>query len=63
MVLGVILGPRMEQSLRQALLLANGDYMVLLKKPISAVFLISGVAFMVWDIVSKARKRKRAGGV
>lgn len=62
MVLGVILGPRMEQSLRQALLLANGDYMVLLKKPISAVFLISGVAFMVWDIFSKARKRKQGGG-
>lgn len=56
MVLGAILGPRMEQSLRQALLLSNGDYLVFLKHPLSAVFLLFGVTFVVWDIFSKARK-------
>ena len=59
MVLGVILGPRMEQSLRQALLLSNGDWMVFLRHPISAIFLMSGLVIVVWDIYSRLRKRKK----
>jgi len=59
MVLGVILGPRMEQSLRQALLLSNGDLMVFLTHPISAILLMSGLVIVVWDIYSRLRKRKK----
>ncbi|MEQ1614135.1 MAG: tripartite tricarboxylate transporter permease, partial [Hyphomicrobiaceae bacterium] len=39
MLLGFILGPMMEESLRRALLIAKGDPTVLVTRPISAVML------------------------
>lgn len=58
LILAVILAPKMEQSLRQALLLANGEWATFLTRPISAVFLSAGVAVVVADAVSKARRRR-----
>ena len=58
LVLAAILAPKMEQSLRQATLLSDGDWTVFLTSPISAVFLALGLVVVGADIVSK-RKRKR----
>jgi putative tricarboxylic transport membrane protein len=58
-VLAAILAPKMEQSLRQATLLSDGDWSVFLTSPISAVFLLLGVAVVAADIVSRRRRSRR----
>ncbi len=63
LVIGVVLGERMEQSLRQAILLSDGDWSVFIRYPISATFLLAGVVLVVWDIVSKSRKASGAESV
>jgi putative tricarboxylic transport membrane protein len=40
MLLGYILGPMMEEYLRRALLIAKGDPMVLVTRPLSATMLV-----------------------
>lgn len=62
MVLGVLLGPRMEQSLRQAALLSNGDFTVFVRHPISFAFLALAVVLLVWDWLSRRRKAAREAG-
>ena len=45
MILTLILGPLMEQSLRQSLEISRGDFMVFLERPIALAFVL--VAFAV----------------
>ena len=56
--LGVVLGERMEQTMRQALLLARGDPSIFVTRPMSAAFLASAVLLIVWDTVSRERRRR-----
>jgi len=58
LLIGLVMGSSMEQSLRQAILVSRGDWSVFLTKPISAGFLALGLAVVLWDAFSKARKRK-----
>ena len=46
LILGLVLGPMMEEYLRRALLISLGDPMVLVTSPLSAAFLlrVAGVA-------------------
>ena len=46
MILGFILGPMMEENLRRALMIAQGDATVLVTRPISAGFLIASVLLL-----------------
>jgi putative tricarboxylic transport membrane protein len=45
LVLGFVLGPMMERSLRQALLISDGSFMTFINRPISGITL--GVAFLL----------------
>jgi len=45
MVLGLVLGDAMERALRQSLMMSQGDLMILVGRPISAVML--GLALLV----------------
>jgi putative tricarboxylic transport membrane protein len=58
LILAVILAPKMEQSLRQALLLADGDWTTFLTRPISLTFLIAGVLVLAADTYSKKRRQR-----
>jgi putative tricarboxylic transport membrane protein len=40
LIMGFILGPLVEDSLRQSLLLSNGNFLIFFARPISAVFLV-----------------------
>lgn len=52
LLLGVVLGPMVEENLRRALLLTRGDYMVFLERPISATFLVLTVLFLISSVWS-----------
>jgi TctA family transporter len=61
MMLGFILGPMMEEYLRRALLISQGDPLVLVTRPISATLLaVSAVALVVVLLPALRRKREEA---
>ena len=58
LLLGFILGPMMEENLRRALLLARGDWMTFLNRPLSAGLLIAA-ALMIVVVMLPSIKSKR----
>lgn len=58
LVLGLILGPMMENNMRRALTISNGDFMIFLQKPVSLIFLIIGALWLVIPLVLKLRGKK-----
>lgn len=58
LLLGLILGPMMEENLRRALLLSRGDWSVMITRPISAT-LLALAALMVIIVALPSVKRKR----
>ena len=66
-VLAIVLGPLAERSLRQSLLSSQGDAMIFIERPISAICILIAVALMLYPVylgIRKARKLKaeRAAG-
>ncbi|PTH48594.1 hypothetical protein BU596_01625 [Staphylococcus arlettae] len=58
LILGIVLGPLMETSLRRHLLLNNGDYFSLLHSPITVVILlISALVILVPIITNKIQAK------
>ena len=51
-VLAMVLGPMMEQALRQGLMMSNGEFGIFLSRPISAVILAAAVLLLVVHLVS-----------
>jgi putative tricarboxylic transport membrane protein len=58
LLLGLILGPMMEENLRRALLLSRGSWDVLVTRPISAGLLIAAMLLLV-IVLMPAVKSKR----
>ena len=61
LLLGLVLGPQLEENFRRAMLLSDGDFSVFLRHPISAG-LLAVVAILLLAMLSPAvlRKRKEA---
>jgi putative tricarboxylic transport membrane protein len=59
LILAVVLGPMLEQNLRQSLLLARGSFLIFIIRPISGVIL--GVAFLLLltNFLTNVRKKYR----
>jgi putative tricarboxylic transport membrane protein len=60
MLLGFVLGPLMEENLRRSLLLARGDLMTFIERPISGGLLAFGGALLLWSIWGSLRRTMRA---
>jgi putative tricarboxylic transport membrane protein len=58
LVLGLVLGPMMEENFRRNLLVTEGDYLSFITKPISGVILLIAVLAMFYPIIAKALKKK-----
>ncbi len=57
MLLGIILGPIAENSLRQALILSDGSWLIFFTKPISAVFIILAALSFLAPVVTPYLKQ------
>ncbi len=55
LVLGLILGPMMESSLRRALILTRGDWMALLSKPSLLAFIVAALLSLLWPLLRARR--------
>lgn len=58
LLLAFILGPMMEVNLRRAMLIYQGDYTVLLTRPISGTLLVLAAAILIWFGYSAHRKAR-----
>jgi putative tricarboxylic transport membrane protein len=55
-VLGVVLAPIFEMSLRQSLAMSNGKYSIFFQRPISVAFLIGAFIMVVIALIPLIRK-------
>jgi TctA family transporter len=58
LIVGFILGPVLEQSLRRALLLSRGDLSVFVTRPISGTLLVLAVCLLGWAAYSMRERRE-----
>ena len=58
LILGIVLGPLMETSLRRHLLINNGDFLSLFHSPITIILLIISILIIVVPIIMDKRKAK-----
>lgn len=58
-VLGLILGPMAEQSVRRAMLISRGDPIELVSRPISAVIALATAALIIWPMIRFYRQCER----
>ncbi|MGE0751641.1 MAG: tripartite tricarboxylate transporter permease [Variibacter sp.] len=58
MLLGFVLGPMIEEHLRRALLLSNGDLTVFVTKPLSATMLIAAAILLVIVLLPTIRRKR-----
>lgn len=56
LILGIVLGPLMEKSLRRHLLINNGEYLSLLNSPITVILLIVSILIIVLPMIMNKRK-------
>ena len=57
-ILGMILGPMAEQSVRRALLISRGDPTDLLTRPISTFLAFATVAMLLWPLIKAVKHRR-----
>jgi TctA family transporter len=60
LILGYVLGPLMEENVRRALLLSEGDVSVFVTSPISLVFLIATLLLLASMVLPSVRRGKRS---
>ncbi|MGG1399079.1 tripartite tricarboxylate transporter permease [Bacillus salipaludis] len=58
LVLGLVLGPMIENNLRRALTISNGDYSVFFTRPISLAFLIIAILWLIVPTLMKMRGKQ-----
>jgi putative tricarboxylic transport membrane protein len=58
LVLAFVLGPLLEQALRQSLLISNGNFMILISRPISAVCFGLATVLLISGIVNSIKGKR-----
>ncbi len=58
LLLGLVLGPMMEENFRRALLLARGDYTTFVTRPLSASLLVAALALIVLVALPSIKKKR-----
>jgi putative tricarboxylic transport membrane protein len=55
MVFGLVLGPMLENALRRSLVISNGSFGIFFTRPLSSVFLVISILFLMWTLLFKRR--------
>jgi putative tricarboxylic transport membrane protein len=58
----MVLGPMMEQALRQGLMMSKGEFGIFLSRPISAAMLAAAFLFLGFHVVATLRKAQARRG-
>jgi len=57
-VIGMVLGPTLEMSLRQGLILGRGDPTVFFQRPIPVILFIITAGILLWPLIQMIRERR-----
>jgi len=57
LVLGLVIAPILEQSLRQSLIMSNGDYLIFFQRPIALVLLGVAGGLLLLSAIALIRHR------
>ena len=60
LILGLVLGRMFEKSLRRSLILSNGSLAIFFSRPLSAIFLLIALAFLISPLFTRERIGKKA---
>ncbi|WP_155592156.1 tripartite tricarboxylate transporter permease [Lysinibacillus cavernae] len=55
LVLALVLGPMIENNMRRALTISNGDFSIFISKPLSLVFLVAAISWLLIPLFMKMR--------
>ncbi|MFJ7973144.1 tripartite tricarboxylate transporter permease [Psychrobacillus sp. NPDC096389] len=58
LVLALVLGPMIENNMRRALTISNGDFSIFFTKPLSLVFIIAALAWLLVPLLLKMKGRQ-----
>ena len=56
MVLALVLGPMLEESFRESLMLSHGDFSIFVTRPISVAFLVVAALLLIIPIITQRKK-------
>src|SRR5262245_66617352 len=57
LVLGLVISPIFEMSLRQSLIMSNGNWTIFFTRPIALILMLIAVALLAWSVLSSVRRR------
>ena len=63
LLLALVLGPKLEVAFRQALMISHGSFGVFVNRPVSMVFLLVTVIFLVIPLIRMIFKKTMKGGL
>ncbi|MEY2357223.1 tripartite tricarboxylate transporter permease [Lysinibacillus capsici] len=55
LVLALVLGPMIENNMRRALTISNGDFSIFITKPLSLLFLVVAISWLLIPLIMKIR--------
>jgi putative tricarboxylic transport membrane protein len=58
LLLGLVLGPKLEVAFRQSVMISHGDFGIFVNRPVSAALLAATVAALLWPLVKLLRRKK-----
>ena len=58
LILGMVLGPMLEENLRRSLMISHGDPIIFINRPISVVFLIAAFLLLIVILAPTIRKKR-----
>jgi putative tricarboxylic transport membrane protein len=58
-IIGVVLGPTTENSLRQTLIMFRGDFGLIVERPLATAMLTLAAAFIVYRLIVRLSGRPR----
>jgi putative tricarboxylic transport membrane protein len=57
LILAMVIGPMMEEALRQSLILSSGSFAIFVSRPISTGFILAAVLLLVLPLVTRWRQK------
>jgi putative tricarboxylic transport membrane protein len=58
MVLGLVISPTFEMSLRQSLIMSNGNWKIFVERPIALALILVGLGLLSFAALTLIRQRK-----
>jgi putative tricarboxylic transport membrane protein len=62
LLLALVLGPKLEVAFRQSLMISHGDFGIFINRPVSMIFLLATVIFLIGPVIWLMFKKTKKGG-